>query len=359
MRNFLIYTSLTTWAEPPRSRHQITSELKKLGTVYFIERAKVGLPKIEFRQVEDNVWVISPTFFVDYRVRYRTPGINELYHEWLIRTVKRKKIPFEIVFTFDHTSYRINKHFDNVIYYCGDDFIGNAKMKLAVVNNYHSFIEKQLAAASKLCIVTSEFLLGKLSAVNSNTHIVALGAPSVDTSVPRFNVPIEKQPVLGLVAFINRRMPLTLLDELLKTFKIVLIGPADESIQKRYEGNTNANFVGSKKDEALYEALNQVDVCIAPYDENIVNKGLTPNKLWLYAALGKPCVVTDVPNIKNWNFGEGLIYKSQNIDFAQSCLDAHLHNNQVLFESRITLAKKNSWFNKVNEIINLYNTPVK
>jgi len=146
------------------------------------------------------------------------------------------------------------------------------------------------------------------------------------------------------------------MDGLLKTFKIILIGPADESITKRYSGNNNAKFVGPKKDEALYEILAQVDVCIAPYDEDIVNKGLTPNKLWLYAALGKPCVVTDVPNIKNWNFGEGLIYKTKNLAFSESCLRAHQQNNIALFNSRIALAKENSWFNKVNEILRLYDS---
>jgi len=351
--NYLVYTSLTAWAEPPRSRHQVTNELKKKGIVYFVERAKAGLPKFEVKQVEENVFVISPTFPVDYRVRYRTPLINEIYHEWLIRHIKRQYIDFDIVFTFDHTSYSVNKHFEKVIYYCGDDFIGNAKMKLAIVNKYHSAIEKKLAAASKLCVVTSEFLHGKFIAINKNTHIVSLGAPTVEASVT-FNPGATTFPVLGLVAFINRRMPLALMDELLKTFKIILIGPADESIKSRYAGNENAVFLGSKKDEALYEMLEQVDVCIAPYDEDIVNKGLTPNKLWLYAAMGKPCVVTDVPNIKNWNFGEGVIYKTKNMDFAQTCLDAHQQNNRSLFESRINLAKENSWNKKVEEIFSLY-----
>lgn len=358
MRNYLIYTSLTTWAEPPRSRHQITNEMKKKGTVYFVERAKVGLPKIQVFRVEDNVYVISPTFPIDYRLRYRTPIINEIYHRWLIRQIRLQRIGFDIVFTFDHTSYMINKHYKNVIYYCGDDFIGNSQFKCMLVNKYHTFIERKLAAASQLCIVTSEFLHQKLIPINPNTHIVTLGAPSLNNSELRYNSDPTRLPVLGLVAFINRRMHLKLIDDLLRTFKIIFIGPADASILQRYSGNLNAEFVGPKKAEALYEAVSQVDVCIAPYDENIVNKGLTPNKLWLYMALGKPCIVTDVPNIKNWSFGEGLIYKTNNLNFSDTCLLAHRQNNQHLVTSRLALAKDNSWLSRVNHILNLYNSTI-
>jgi hypothetical protein len=342
------------WHEPPRSRHQIANELKSKGTVYFVERSKTGLPNVTIRQVEKHIYVISPTFPVDYRIRYRTPILNEIYHEWLLKNIKRKNIIFEVVLTFDHTSYRITKHFKNVIYYCGDDFIGNAKIKLAVVNKYHSAIEKRLAASVKLCIVTSEFLLSKFIDINSNTYIVPLGAPTVTSNYLNFKRNKKELPVLGLVAFINRRLPIVLMDELLKRFKILLIGPADEVIIQRYIHNKNAEFVGEKIDGELYHALDRVDVCIAPYDEEVVNKGLTPNKLWLYAALGKPCVVTDVPNIKNWHFEEGVIYKTKNQDFLETCSRAYNEDNILLFDKRVKVAKANSWSKKVDEIINIY-----
>lgn len=354
LKTYLVYTTLTSWNEPPRSRHQITNIIKKQGVVYFVEKSKIGRPKIAVRQVEENVFVITPHHPIDYRVRYRTPVLNERYHTWLLQKVLDLQIAFDIVFTFDHTSYLITKYFDNVIYYCGDDFIGNAKISLPWINAYHKKIERKLSEGAQLCIVTSEYLYERHIRYNKNTHIVTLGAPTISQEF-QYNKPGHKTPTLGIVSYLNRRMALDVFDELLKKFKIILIGPADEDIKKRYAVNANAVFVGTKSGSDLYQHLAGVDVCIAPYNEKNVNKGGTPNKLWLYLALGKPCVVTNIPAIRNWSAEKGLWYKCSNDQFVQTCEQAFAEDSEVLFYERIDFAKKNSWENKVNSILELYN----
>ncbi|WP_031425167.1 glycosyltransferase [Flavimarina sp. Hel_I_48] len=350
---FLVYTTLTEWIEPPRSRHQVTNELKKNGTVYFVEKSRKGTLHIEIKKVDENVYRIIPYFPIDYRIRYRTPFLNEYYHTWLIKKIQKINLDFDIVISFDHTSYLLKNHYSNLIYYCGDDFIGNSKIKFFLINWYHLYIERKLIKAAKLCTVTSRFLLNKLSKINSNTHIVPLGAPDPPSNA-KFKKSFNELPVLGLVAFINNRIPLDLLDELLKKLKIIFIGPADTAILKRYELTENAEFVGIKKSDELQKSLNEIDVCIAPYSEITINKGLTPNKLWLYLSCGKPTVVTDVPNIKDWSFEEKVVYKSSNENFYENCLLAHKENNPILFQKRISAAKINSWEHKVEEILKLY-----
>lgn len=322
--------------------------------VYFIERSETGLPGISINRRQDNVVVITPSFPVDYRIRYRTPLLNEFYHYWLLNKLKGLNVDFDLVITFDHTSHIINQFFDNVIYYCGDDFIGNAVYTLPLVNYYHRLIEQKLAASSGMCVVTSEFLLKRHVRYNEQSHLIPLGAPTINYE-RIFKKSNKHTPVLGIVAFFDFRIPLEILDQLLQEFKIYMIGPADQQIQNRYQHNRNAIFTGTKRGKELYQLIeDEVDVCIAPYAEDKINKGLTPNKLWLYLALGKPCVVTNIPNIKEWNFGEKIMYKCSNQDFIQSCRTAFLENNETLFKRRIQIANENSWHNRVDSMLNLY-----
>lgn len=352
MKTYLVYTTLTRWSEPPRSRHQVTNVLKKDGLIYFVEQSKIGLPKIEVTQVEEHVFVVTPYHPIDYRVRYRTPVLNERYHIWLLQKVAALSISFDVVFTFDHTSHLITTFFDNVIYYCGDDFIGNAKISLPWINAYHRRIEQKLSSGAGLCIVTSEYLYERHIRFNKNTHLVALGAPTVTHAYP-YKKP-SAVPTLGIVSYLNRRMALDVFDGLLKKFKIVMIGPADDDIKKRYAGNENAVFVGTKSGSELYQLLSEVDVCIAPYNEKNVNRGGTPNKMWLYLALGKPCVVTNIPAIRNWTFDEKLVYICSNDVFVETCAQAFADNSEALAAQRKVLAQSNSWENKVKEILDLY-----
>lgn len=353
MKNYLVYTTLTSWSEPPRSRHQVANVIKKTGIVYFVEKSKVGAPKIELTKVEDSVFVITPYHPIDYRIRYRTPVLNERYHAWLLQKVQSLNIDFEIVFTFDHTSHLITGFYDNVIYYCGDDFIGNAKITLPWINAFHRRIEKALSSSARLCIVTSEYLYQRHIQYNKNTHLVALGSPTIDQEFD-YKRSKEKLPTLGIVSYLNRRMALDVFDALLKKFKIILIGPADADIKKRYAGNENAVFVGTKSGKELYQCLADVDVCIAPYNEKNVNKGGTPNKMWLYLALGKPCVVTNIPAIRNWTFEDKLVYICSNDVFVEACEKAFLDDMEELAKQRIALARSNTWDNKVAEILELY-----
>jgi hypothetical protein len=317
-----------------------------------VERSRIGLPKVVVTQVEKTVFTITPYYPIDYRIRYRTPRLNEQYHNWLLNKIEKLNLAFEIVLTFDHTSHLINKVFQNVIYYCGDDFIGNAKFSLPWINAFHKRIEQRLAGGAKLVIVTSEYLYARHIRFNKNTHIVPLGAPVIDQPFT-YKKGTNDKPVLGIVAFLNRRMPLDLFDGLLKKFKILFIGPATAEITARFAGNENAVFTGIKKGAELYQCLEEVDVCIAPYAEQKINKGVTPNKLWLYLALGKPCVVTAIPNIRNWNFEAGLVYKCSNAAFAETCGKAFVENSEALALKRVALAKENSWDNRVRQILEL------
>lgn len=352
-KKYLIHTLATVWNEPPRARHQVANELKKEGKVYFVEKNKIGIPRIEVRAVEPNVIVITPYFLLDYRIRYRTPGINELYYKWLFRSIKGLDIDFDLVITFDFTAPEIHQHFNNIIFYSADDNVGLGSFTPKLVTNYHTRTEKEVADKAALCIVTSEYMLTKIKHYNPSTFLVPLGAPEIIKPVV-FKEHQDTTPVLGLVGYLDKNMDYHLLRRLLEKFKIIFIGPISEKAKKIFSKNPNAVFVGIKTGNELYSLLETIDVCIAPYDVNIINKGLTPNKLWLYLAMGKPVVVTNIPNIKNWNFKEKVIYKCNNDQFIENCLKAHNENSVELAYERVEVAKNNTWNKRVENIKKLF-----
>ncbi|RYZ15720.1 MAG: glycosyltransferase, partial [Chitinophagaceae bacterium] len=350
---YLIYTTVTCWDEPPRARHQVAQELRKDGPVYFVEKNRTGRPRIEVREAEPNVFVITPYYWLDYRVRYRTPLINERYHRWLLGQIRSLGVPFELVVSFDYTAPGIHRFFDNVIFYCADDNVGFGNFNPFFINRYHTNTERAVASRARLCVVTSDYMKEKIGRYNPATHVVPLGAPLVDFQLSAFKHR-EGLPVLGLVGYLDYNLDYDLIDALLQEFIIHFIGPASPANQERLSRHPNARLLGAKTGPDLYRALQDVDCCIAPYDESKLNKGATPNKLWLYLAMGKPAVVTNIPNIRSWQFDEGLVYKCVNEDFVATCRRACAEDRPERVQERVALARSNSWEARIRTIKDLY-----
>lgn len=357
MKHYLVYTTVTTWNEPPRARHQVTNELKQDGVVYFVERNKVGKPRIELQQVEENVVVITPYFPMLYKVRYRTPGINEYYHRWLLKKINDLQIDFEMVISFDYTAPAINEFFDNVIFYCADDNVGFGNFNPFFINRYHTRTEQKVAEKARACIVTSDYMGIKIGNYNSNTHVIPLGAPQIDYENNLFNENRKNElPTLGIVGYLDYNLDMTLLYNLLELFPVIFIGPISDANRKKLAKYKNAEFVGPKTGKDLYDCLSRADVCVAPYEVSRLNKGATPNKLWLYLALGKPAVVTNMPNIRSWEFEDKLVYKCDNDNFINCCIQAYKDDTYELALRRVEVARNNSWKNRVEKIKEIYYT---
>jgi hypothetical protein len=354
MKNYLIYTTVTTWDEPPRARHQVSNELKADGRVYFVERNKVGGPRVEFKQVEDNIVVVTPYFPVLYKVRYRTPVLNEIYHHWLLKKIRSTQVEFEMVISFDYTAPAINRYFDNVVFYCADDNVGFGNFNPFFINQYHTRTEKLVAKKAKACIVTSDYMETKIGCYNPNTHIVPLGASVINYDTVFNSAGKRELPVLGIVGYLDNNLDIPLLCKMLEQFKIIFIGPVSAANREKFVAYPNAKFVGPKTGNDLYDCLSQADVCIAPYDIDRLNKGATSNKLWLYLSLGKPVVVTNFHNIKNTDFGEKLVYKCENNEFIDKCIQAYEEDTQELAVKRIEFARSNSWKHRVEKIKEIY-----
>lgn len=354
MKNYLLYTVVAIWNEPPRARQQIANELKQEGKVYFVERNKIGWPHIKISQAEENVFVITPYFPLDYRYRYRLGVINSIYHKWLLSRIKGLNLSFEMVISFDYTAPAIHNYLNNFVFYCADDNVGYGNFNPVWVNNYHTRTERLVAEKAVACIVTSDYMHSKISKYNPKTFVVPLGAPSVSIDLPKISDKKDALPTLGLVGYLDSNMDEYLLEQILQKFNTIVIGPAKRKTSELIRKYPKARFVGAKTGKELYETLLKADVCIAPYDPRKLNKGATPNKLWLYLALGKPAVVTNMPNIESWEFPENVVYKCDNKQFIDLCIKAYKDDNAGLAYRRTQIAKDSTWAKRVERIKEIY-----
>ncbi len=358
-KNYLVYALVTAWDEPPRARHQVSNELAADGHVYFSEKNRFGLPRIAVNQVKENVTVITPYFWLPCKVRYRIPFINNYYNRWLLKSIRKLNVPFDIAVNFDYTAKDFGRYFKNYVFYCADDNVGFGKFNFGFINTYHTATEKEAAANATICAVTSSYMHKKIGSYNPATYEIALGAPAAYNNVIPLPETKKDKPVLGLVGYLDSNLDYTLMNDLLNRFKIIFIGPVNEKNFKLLSHTENAVFTGAKTGKALYESLQQADVCIAPYEVSVLNKGATPNKLWLYLSLGKPSVITSMPNIEHWQFEKDTVYITENDQFEELCQTAYINDTPALQKKRLQLASDNSWSNKVKEMKMLYYRHVK
>lgn len=348
MKKFVIYTR-TPWKEAPRARHQFAEALSKFYKVVFIEANKVGFPRVRKNVVKDNLEVWTPYFPIDYRARFRTPFINEIYQMWLFNNISSA----DYVVTFDHTAHFLVYVKVPFLYYCNDDHIKS--YGLPFLKTYFKLTEKKVIKNAKACFATSDYLYEKLKENNPNTFKSLLGAPKVIHNTSDVKVQNKGKIKVVLVGFINKaKYSFLLFKQLLSDSKIELhvIGDVHSELREQLEIYSNYYCHGVLKGEMLNTLLRDMDVGIAPYDLDKQDEGGTPNKLWLYLANGLPVVISELKNIKNWQFPDHYVYKiKDNNLFKQSIIQAKKDDSDLLRRERHGFSQENTWEQRVKEII--------
>ncbi len=352
-KKFLLNT-ITAWDEPPRARHQLAFSLAKKHEVIFVTRNRKGLPGIKIYSPEKNITVIEPSFPIDYKFRYRIPGINELYQFWLFSRLK-KITDFDYCINFDFTATLIYIFFNSVVYYCNDEFIGNSNVPSRIVDFYHKICENRVIRKAGFCVATAGFLVEKLKRLNTQTFLIPLGGPNLNEIGVEPGKVIQGDAItLSLIYVITRHLDHELINDLLKrgNIKIVCIGPRDFNFESKVINHENIKFTGILKNVELYRELNKADIGLAPYIVEKVNQGGTPNKLWQYFAVGKPLVISDLPNLAGMKFPEKSVYIYKSGDEIFDLVkQAHCENNDELVEKRTEFAGLNSWDSRIEKFL--------
>lgn len=358
--SFIVNTATTSWEEPPRARHQFTFAAAKKAEIVFVTRNKIGFPKLKLFKPQHNVTVIEPYFPIDYRFRYRLPVVNELYQNWLFERL-RKMFPNVPVVNFDCTATRLSKFFPQTIYYCNDEYAGNSSIQVSLVDRYISRCEKFVAKSSLFCVTTSHFLTQKLKQFNANTFEIPLGSSYDGKEVAEYSVSKNKNSiVVGLMGVLNgRQYSVQSLNKVLRDdrLKVVLMGTIEKGMLSKIDNLQKANLLGVLKGEELFNQLKELDVGLALYNLDFVNPGGTPNKVWQYLAVGKPAVVSDLPNLKYMSFPDRSVYitRSDN-DLIETIIKAHTENSEELMRIRVEFARQNTWDSRFEQFMSVFHS---
>ena len=354
MSETYLLNTITAWSETVRARHQVALALAAHDDVVFVARSVRGVPGLELRQVADRLTVVTPSWPVDYRLRYRLPLLNEHYQRWLFPRL-RKRFPAARMVNFDHTAALVGRYFAAYVYYCNDHHIGNSPWHLPLLERYQLRCEAAVARGAAVCVGTSAFLVAKLGRWTDHVEEIPLGAPEIAPDLLA-GAPLRwdrQRPVLGLAGSLGPRVPPALLQRLVAEVpaRLLLCGPAPGDYLEQLGGDEHIVHRGLLHGEALHRAMLEIDVGIAPYDVRRVNPGGTPNKLWLYLAAGKPAVVTDLPGIRHWTFPPGCVYRATDADgFVAAVRQALAEDGPEARERRLAVARENSWARRMDHL---------
>ncbi|VGO18273.1 glycosyltransferase [Pontiella sulfatireligans] len=352
-----IITSLTSWDEIPRARHQVTEALVQAGhEVVFVEKNRVGRLRIETRKEKPGLTLVSPFFPLDYRFRFRIPVINEFYQTWLFRLM-RKRFGDQLVLNFDFTAHLLERYFKSMVYYCNDEYIGNSKYPVWLINQYHGMVERWVAKQAKLCVATSNHLVEKLQQFNPSVHLIPLGGPDPD----RINATRDfgkkafiKIGLMGTIKadYVAPKVINRLLDE--DDFNLTFIGRMESDFLSLIQKKDNLEAKGILIGEALYAEMATFDVAIAPYEVECINAGGTPNKLFQYLACSCPIVISNIPNVQNRKFPPGTVYiAADEEEFVGMIRKAYDEDCLEYAQARLQYAADNTWEKRIRQFLSL------
>jgi len=350
---FLLLTR-TDWNEPPRSRHQLARSLAKNHTVIFVSANILGKPGLEYSINEKNITVVSPTWFIQNKLLWRLPFLNELYQVWLYSKLKRKYSDC-IIINFDVSSSLLSFYFNNIIFYCGDNFLATNRSKLFLISVYWFFTQKLIAQQAIFCVSVSTYLQQKMAKYNNSSYLLLTAAGDTPNTE---NIYLKNKKIKKNILYVGwiAKLEFDWVIELSKNsdYNIIIIGPGSHIQKLLLERYKNIDLTGPKTGEELIPYLSNADVCIAPYVDNLDTEKVytMPNKFWLYLSYGKPIVTRKINNLAN--LPDCFVYQSKDLSaFIKNINKAISDNSQALFEQRQIFISKNTWDNRTKEIKNL------
>ncbi len=363
---FLVNT-FTHWDEPPRARHQVAQALAKNHKVVFVAANKVGLPEISSLEVRENLTVVQPRFILGNKLRYRLPMVNEMYQNWLFKSLKKKYGDITVI-NFDFTATRINRFFNDVIFYYNDNLAAISKrLNPGIIARYHAKAEAKVASSARFCVSVTPLLKEKLEAFNPRSYEIPLGGPDID----EFKIHVRESvrngsPIrVGLVGFISHySISSDIVNYVLKQehMELVVVGPVEDSFLDKLNHRERMKMKGTLTGVELFHEINQFDVAIAPYCEAITKDDSvgvgTGSKMYQYLALGKPVVISNMVGLKQVVLPEKFLYiADKDEEFPYLIEQAHGENTEEVIKARARFACENTWEKRMEKLVDLIKHP--
>ncbi len=329
---------------------------------------------------EEKVENISPNFHslippLVMPINWMPPG--NLYEFFLRRNEEKIRSAIDdIIAQFDIKEYVLINCFDPFfpdiasrklpplvnIYQCVDDISQNA-----YTLRHGLELEKRLARAAELVLVTSTNLKQVMSSYNDNIEILH-NAADVDNfsraMTDTFERPAEIAHVEGdIIGFTGALDPVRINYDLLTAIAdaypdktLVLVGPYQQELVDKAGLTKRGNIIltGSKHISMLPQYVHFMDTLIIPFYCNQLTKSIYPLKINEYLASGRSVISTNF-SVDIVGFKEVIHLVDCDEDFI-GCIPAAIEDKSpTAIAERVAVAKTNTWEKRVHQFWNIIN----
>ena len=325
-----------------------------------LKRWIASLNRGGYRQIKENLWVISPIVLPPFGGRAQTALNTRLFVPALMRSMKRLELHDPDVWTFLPTDSaniimeQLEANEGKVVYYCVADFDELTSDPEGLQRE-----EKRLLKRADVVFAPNALLKDRCQKHNPNTHIFPFGV-NVDSlrASPSPGDRFPSGPVIGYVGGIHRHLAVELLLDacrLRSDWQWVMIGPLQTEISE-LRALPNVHFMGPRPHAELGGWIKRFDVCIVPYARTPFTETVVPTKINEYLALGKPVVATDLPYVVEFQRQNGVlsVIPPRLNEFLQAIETALKDTSSTEAEARMRVAELADWtlrFDQMSEIV--------
>lgn len=198
------------------------------------------------------------------------------------------------------------------------------------------------------------------ASLRPDIRVIPNGAEIFDLSA-KWEVPEElrrlPRPIFGYVGNLRDRVDLELIGKVADRFprgSVVLIGSAhDRPEVLSLTQKSNIHILGVKPYDEASRYIRSFDVAMVPHLRNELSESMNPLKMYVYFALGKPIVTTDLANIGDIGPFAGVA--SSHEEFLDMLERAATGASATVSQfERESVLQKVSWETRVREVLRAF-----
>jgi uncharacterized SAM-binding protein YcdF (DUF218 family)/glycosyltransferase involved in cell wall biosynthesis len=380
----VICLSSIDWDAHWQIHHQLVSSLVDADNrVLFIENTGVRAPGVRdlsrirqrarnwwhstkgFREVRPNLFVYSPLFLpFPYSSPARWFNRTVMFRglrRWMDATTFRR--PIVLTFLPTPLAHDLIGEVDPsvVVYYCADDFAATSAAARRVAPS-----EEAMFRRADLVFVTSQRLFEKARRWSEHVHTFPAGvdfakfeAVRQSSSSPPPEFASWRRPIVGYVGGLHPYVDQPLLAaaaDAMPEATFVLVGPAQVDVSL-LAARPNVVLAGARPHDQVPAYVKAFDVALVPYLRSEFTESVYPVKLNEYLAMGVPVVATELPEVRSFNDRHDGVLQvaSDTPSFIEAIRHSMDNGSADLREKRVTVARANSWGQRLGEMSALIN----